>query len=83
VHGHDADHLDVGDAEDLISLVGLPPHLPKARNEQVAAMPQQPMGVEPQPPPILLGVDHQHPARPDQQVDAPMVVNPRRLRRPG
>jgi hypothetical protein len=27
VHGHDGEDLDVGDAEDLIGLVGRPPHL--------------------------------------------------------
>ena len=53
----DGDHhgdLDVGDAKDLVRLVGRPQHLAQGRDEQVAAMPDHPVGVQLQPPPILL-----------------------------
>jgi hypothetical protein len=38
-------------------------------------VPQQPVWVQPQPPAVLLGVDYDHPAGADYQVDAPMAVN--------
>ena len=47
----------------------------QGRGEWVAAMPQPPGWVESQSTSILLGVDHEDPARADHQVDAPMVVN--------
>jgi|Tabmets5t2r1_1033131.scaffolds.fasta_scaffold14341_3 hypothetical protein len=68
VDGHDRGDLDLGHAEDLISLVGLPQHPAQGGQQQVAAMPDQPDGVDPQPPPVLLGVDDQDPSGPDDQV---------------
>jgi hypothetical protein len=68
VHGHDGDDLDVGHAENLIGLVGRPPQLAQGGDEEVAAVPQQPIGVQPEPPAVLLGVDHDHPAGADDQV---------------
>ena len=61
VHGHDGEDLDVGDAENVIGLVGRPPQLAQGCDEEVAAVPQQPVGVQPEPPAVLLGVDHHHP----------------------
>ena len=70
----DRGHPHVRDAEDRVGLVGRPQYLAQGRDEQVAAMPDHPVTVLPQPPPVLLGVDHHHPAGADDQVDAPMVV---------
>jgi len=54
VHGNDRTDLDLGDAEDFVGLVSLPPDPPQPGDEQVAAVPQQPVPVELQPPPVLL-----------------------------
>ena len=64
--GRDHDHVGVG--QDLGGLVGLERHRPHGRGERVAAMPQPPRLVELEPAAILLGVDHEHPARADHQV---------------
>ena len=55
MHGHDGRDLDVSDAEDLVGLVGLPANLTQGRDKQVAAVREHPVGVEPQPAPVLLG----------------------------
>ena len=68
MHGHNGRDLDVGDAEDLVGLVGRPPDRAQGRDKQVAAVPEHPVGVEQQPAPVLLGVDDQHPAGTDDQV---------------
>ncbi len=39
MHGDDRGDLDLGDAEDLVGLVGLPQGLAQGRDEQVAAVP--------------------------------------------
>jgi hypothetical protein len=50
VDGDDRGDIDIGDAEDLVGLVGLPPGRAQRRGEEVAAVPQQPARVQPQPP---------------------------------
>jgi hypothetical protein len=47
VDGDDRGDLDVGDAEDLVGLVGLSEHLAQGRDEQVAAMPNHSVAVQP------------------------------------
>jgi hypothetical protein len=42
MHGADRADLDVGNAEDLVDPVALPPHFAQGRHEQVAAMPGLP-----------------------------------------
>jgi hypothetical protein len=67
----DGDHggdLDVGDAEDLVGLVGLPPYFPERGDQQAPAMPQQPVGVEAEPSSVLLAVNHGYAAGADHQV---------------
>jgi hypothetical protein len=46
VDGDDGGNLDVGDAEDLVGLVGLPAGLAQSRDEQVAAVPEHPVAVQ-------------------------------------
>ena len=67
------DHAGVG--QDLGGPVGLERHRPQDGGEGVAAMPQPPRGVEVEAPAIVLGVDDEHAAGADGQVDAPMAVN--------
>jgi hypothetical protein len=67
VDGDDGGDLDVGDAQDLVGLVRLPANLAQGGDEQLAAVPQQPVGVQPQPPAVLLAVDHHHPAGADHR----------------
>jgi hypothetical protein len=47
VDSDDRGDLEVGDAEDLVSLVGLPHHLAQGRDQQVAAMPDPAIVVQP------------------------------------
>jgi hypothetical protein len=63
--GHDHGDLDVDGAEGLVGLVGLPPHLAEARDEQVTAVPRQPVGVQPQPPQYCLASITATPTRTD------------------
>jgi hypothetical protein len=77
MHGHDGRDLEVGDAEDLVGLVGRPPDLTQGGDEQVAAVPEHPVRVQPQPPPVLLGVDDKDTTRADRQVDAPIAFKRR------
>jgi hypothetical protein len=46
VDGNDREHPDLGDAEDLVGLVGLAQHPAQGGHQQVAAMPQQPVAVQ-------------------------------------
>jgi hypothetical protein len=59
-------HARVG--QDPGGLVGLERHRVQGKGERVAAMPQPPGRVELEPAAILLGVDHEHPTRTDDQV---------------
>jgi hypothetical protein len=43
VDGHDGGHVDVGDPQDLVGLVGRPPDLAQGGDEQVAAVPDHPI----------------------------------------
>jgi hypothetical protein len=45
--GDDGGDLDVGDAEDLVGLVGLPQGPAQGRDEQVPAVPDHPIPVHP------------------------------------
>jgi hypothetical protein len=45
MHGHDGGDGEVGDAEDLVGLVGLPQGRAQGRDEQVAAVPDHPVAV--------------------------------------
>jgi len=74
VDGHDRHHHNVGGGQDLGGLVGLERHRVQCRGQWVAAVPQPPRRVEPDATSILLGVDHEHPAGADGQMDAPMAV---------
>jgi hypothetical protein len=74
VDGHDRHH-DLGVGQDLGGSVGLEGHRPQDGGEGVAAMPQLSGWVELEAASVLLGVDDEHAARADHQVDAPMVVN--------
>jgi hypothetical protein len=75
VDGHDRHHRHARVGQDYGGLVGLERDGLQGRGEAVAAMPQSPGWVELKATAILLGVDRDHPAGADGQVDAPMVVN--------
>ena len=66
--GHDRYHGDARVGQDHGGLVGLERHRLQGRGERVAAMPQPPGRGELHSTSILLGVDHEHPARADHQV---------------
>ena len=66
--GDDGGDLDVGDAEDLVGLVGLPPGLAQRGDEQVAAVPHHPVLIKMEPSSVLLAVDGHHPGGADDQV---------------
>jgi hypothetical protein len=65
---HHRHHHHVGVGQDLGGLVGLERHSAQCGGEGIAAMPEPPGPVELKAAPILLGVDHEHPTRPDHQM---------------
>ena len=46
MHGDDHGDGELGDAEDLVGLVGLPQGLAQGRDEQVPAVPDRPIPVQ-------------------------------------
>jgi hypothetical protein len=66
--GQDRDHHHVGVGQDQGGLVGLERHRPQHGGQWGAAMPEPPRLVELEATAILLGVDHESPARADHQV---------------
>jgi hypothetical protein len=76
---HDWDDGRAWVRQDLGGLVGLKRHRAQCGSERIAALPQSPGWVELEPSSVLLGVDDQDAAGADDQVDAPVVVNPGQL----
>jgi hypothetical protein len=75
MNGHDRPHHDVGVGQDLGGSVGLEGDGPQGGGEGVAPMPQPPGRIQLEAAAVLFGVDDEHPAGADRQVDAPMAVN--------
>jgi hypothetical protein len=64
MHGDDHGDSELGDAEDLVGLLGLPQGLAQGRDEQVPAVPRPSHPSPVVATPVLIAVDGQHPAGP-------------------